>query len=207
LSVGCTVHGSTLRRRDRASIHFKAPTENRDWRRVPPVRIRGRDGILLGLSFGSRCAFRTGGRCPREEANAAIDLGRDITGASERKYLFPTGLPGTGRYLLNGQNAVTSKRVCMGEGGFDVFAMKAAFDEEVELRGVTCVGSFGKHLSYGDMAGDDQLGRLLKLRAHGLEDLTILWGWGRESSNCRRRCGLENSEDRSASAYRSSSKR
>lgn len=101
--------------------------------------------------------------------------GRDITGNSESKYLFPKGLPGTGRYLFNGQNAVGVKRVCMGEGAFDVIATKMAFDEEVDLRSVVCVGSFGKHLSYGDPSGNDQLGRFLRLKAAGLEEVTLMW--------------------------------
>jgi len=101
--------------------------------------------------------------------------GRDVTGESEQKYLFPKGLPGTGRYLLNGQNAVRAKRVAMGEGAFDVIAIKKALDEEVALRDVVPVGSFGKHLSYGSLDGDDQLGRFLQLKADGLEEVTIMW--------------------------------
>jgi DNA primase len=101
--------------------------------------------------------------------------GRDITGESDKKYLFPKGLPGTGRYLFNGQNAMRCKRVCLGEGAFDVIAIKKAFDEEVTLRDVMPVGSFGKHLSYGSLEGDDQLGRFIQLKSLGLEEVTIMW--------------------------------
>jgi len=101
--------------------------------------------------------------------------GRDITGTAENKYLFPKGLPGTGRYLLNGRNAIGVKRVCIGEGAFDVIATKAAFDEEVDLRGVACVGTFGKHLSAGDPTGNDQVGRFLRLKRMGLEEATFMW--------------------------------
>lgn len=101
--------------------------------------------------------------------------GRDITGTSDRKYLFPKMLPGTGRYLLNGQNALRAKRVVMGEGAMDVAATKKALDSVVDLRDVVPVGSFGKHLSYGDIDGDDQLGRFLQLKAQGLEEVTIMW--------------------------------
>lgn len=102
--------------------------------------------------------------------------GRDVTGtAGDKKYLFPKGLPGTGRYLLNGQSALRARRVCMGEGGFDVMAIKKAFDEAPDLRSVVPVGSFGKHLSYGSVDGDDQLGRFRQLKAHGLEEVTIMW--------------------------------
>ena len=101
--------------------------------------------------------------------------GRDITGKAERKYLFPKGLPGTGRYLYNGQNANRAKRLVMGEGAFDVFAIKNALDEEMELRDVVPVGSFGKHLSYGSLDGNDQLGRFIQLKQQGLEQVTIMW--------------------------------
>lgn len=101
--------------------------------------------------------------------------GRDVTGTSDRKYLFPKALPGTGRYLLNGQNAVATDHVVMGEGIFDVAAIKLAFDEVSDLRSVVPVGSFGKHLSYGDMNGDDQLGRFHALRSRGVKFVTIMW--------------------------------
>lgn len=101
--------------------------------------------------------------------------GRDVSGTHPRKYLFPKGLPGTGRYLLNGQNAIRTKRVVMGEGVFDVAGLKAAMDGENDLRDVVPVGSFGKHLSYGAPDGDDQLGRFLQLRRDGLEEVTIMW--------------------------------
>jgi DNA primase len=101
--------------------------------------------------------------------------GRDITGESESKYLFPAGLPGTGRFVYNGQNCVNVKRMVLCEGVMDVAAAKIAFDEDVALRGVTCCGSFGKHLSYGDLNGDDQLGRILKLKGFGLQEITLMW--------------------------------
>lgn len=101
--------------------------------------------------------------------------GRDIYGSADKKYLFPSALPGTGRFLYNGQNAVKRKRVVMGEGAFDVFALKAALDEDPALRDVVPIGSFGKHLSYGDLDGNDQLGRFVALKRDGLEEVTIMW--------------------------------
>lgn len=101
--------------------------------------------------------------------------GRDLSGHSERKYLFPIGLPGTGRFLLNGQNVQLTQEVAMGEGAFDVIAMKKAFDTEVGLRHVVPVGSFGKHLSYGSADGNDQLGRFIRLKAAGVRLVTIMW--------------------------------
>lgn len=101
--------------------------------------------------------------------------GRDITGTADRKYLFPLGLPGTGRFLFNGQTVQRAKRIAVGEGVFDVAAIKIAFDATIELRGVIPVGTFGKHLSYGDMNGDDQLGRFIQLQADGVEEVTFMW--------------------------------
>lgn len=101
--------------------------------------------------------------------------GRDITGTADSRYLFPKMLPGTGRFLYNGQNAVRARRVVLGEGAFDVFATKIALDEDPALRDVVPVGSFGKHLSFGQPDGNDQLGRFLKLKANGLAEVVIMW--------------------------------
>ena len=106
--------------------------------------------------------------------------GRDLSNLSESKYLFPKGLPGTGRFLLNGHNAAAlrSKRAVMGEGCFDIAAIKLAFQRDPTLAHVMPVGSFGKHLSYGDLNGNDQLGRFIQLRRLGLEEVTIMWDGG-----------------------------
>lgn len=101
--------------------------------------------------------------------------GRDLTGRSDRKYLFPIGLPGTGRFLLNGQNVHLTDEVVIGEGAFDVIAIKIALDGDVALRRVVPVGTFGKHLSYGSLDGNDQLGRFLQLKGMGLKKVTIMW--------------------------------
>lgn len=101
--------------------------------------------------------------------------GRDLGGNSLRKYLFPKALPGTGRYLLNAHNVTATDSACMGEGGFDVAAIKVAFDQDQALRSVVPIGSFGKHLSYGSEDADDQLGRLNMLKQRGLKNLTIMW--------------------------------
>ncbi len=62
--------------------------------------------------------------------------GRDIIGDQDAKYLFPPALPGTGRFLYNGHNAVRARRIAMGEGAFDVFSLKAAIDGESDLRDI-----------------------------------------------------------------------
>ncbi|MCL2874804.1 MAG: DNA primase [Betaproteobacteria bacterium] len=99
--------------------------------------------------------------------------GRDITGAAEKKYLFPPGFASTGSHLYNGQNAHGAKSIVIGEGGFDVMALKIALDGDMDLRDVVPVGSFGKHLSRGD--DDSQLAKLMVLREEGLRIVTFMW--------------------------------
>jgi DNA primase len=99
--------------------------------------------------------------------------GRDITGEAERKYLFPAGYASTGAHLFNGQNVHHTRRVVVGEGVFDVMALKVAMDGEPELRDVVPVGTFGKHLSFG--GGDDQAHKFQRLRSEGVEQVTMMW--------------------------------
>ena len=101
--------------------------------------------------------------------------GRDILGISDRKYLFPNGLPGTARFLYNAFNVTGYEEVVMCEGAFDVMAVKIAFDEDVGLRRVGQIGSFGKNLSHGSATGNDQLGVLAKMRDMGLKRVVIMW--------------------------------
>tara|TARA_R110000851_G_C13102760_1_gene569220 strand:- start:5450 stop:6535 length:1086 start_codon:yes stop_codon:yes gene_type:complete len=101
--------------------------------------------------------------------------GRDITDKSEKKYLFPPGYSSTGKYLYNAQNALGYERLIMNEGAFDVFATKIAMDEEVDTRDVGVIGTFGKHLSYGNNECKDQIGELLKLKHKGLKEVIFMW--------------------------------
>lgn len=99
--------------------------------------------------------------------------GRDITGTSEKKYLFPPGFASTGSIIYNGQNAIGYKDICMGEGAFDVMAIHQAFQDDPVLCNVAAVGSFGKHLSFGDESS--QLAQLLRMKESGLKRITIMW--------------------------------
>lgn len=105
--------------------------------------------------------------------------GRDITGEAEKKYLFPPGFASTGSHLYNGYNAHGVEHVAIGEGVFDVAAIKVAFDAEMSLRDVVPIGSFGKHLSHGDE--NSQLGKLLRLKAGGLRIVTFMWDGERKA--------------------------
>ena len=100
--------------------------------------------------------------------------GRDTTGESDRKYLFPPGLSGTGRYLYNAHNCIGRKTLVIGEGAFDVIAIKNAMDKDMNCRDVGQVGTFGKSLS--DLSdGDSQMSALLTMKAAGLEHVVFMW--------------------------------
>ncbi|WP_342234672.1 toprim domain-containing protein [Inquilinus sp. OTU3971] len=137
-----------------------------DWWRY--IRDDGKPG---GQNFGNRVIIPV----YNLDGELVTFQGRDILGTSDRKYLFPMKLPATGRFLYNGQNARRAKRAVMGEGAFDVIALKAAVDEDEALRDIVPIGSFGKHLSYGSADGVDQLGQLLALKRGGLEEVIICW--------------------------------
>lgn len=99
--------------------------------------------------------------------------GRDITEASDKKYLFPPGYASTGSILYGGHQAHKAKSVAIGEGVFDVIAMRAAFDGDRNMRDIATIGTFGKHLSQGD--DNSQLAKLLTLKGEGLKQVTIMW--------------------------------
>lgn len=99
--------------------------------------------------------------------------GRDITGTAEKKYLFPSGLASTGTTLYNAHNVHNTERVVVGEGVFDVAALKIAIDGQQELRDVVPIGTFGKHLSYGH--SDSQLAKFVELKNRGVKEVTFMW--------------------------------
>ena len=99
--------------------------------------------------------------------------GRDITGTAEKKYLFPPGLAGSARYLYNGHNAKKATSVVLGEGAFDVWAIKQAIDGLDEFKSTAALGTFGKHLSIAE--GDSQLTDLRVLQAGGLREVVFMW--------------------------------
>lgn len=107
------------------------------------------------------------------EGNLATFQGRDITGTSDKKYLFPSGIRSTGSLLYNGQNAIGAEQVVINEGVFDVIATWQAFQEDPGMRSIIPIGSFGKHLSGGDQ--DSQIAHLLKLKEKGLRVITFMW--------------------------------
>jgi DNA primase len=105
--------------------------------------------------------------------------GRDVTGQSEKKYLFPNMLPGTGRYIYNSHYAFKNKakKIVLSEGCFDVFATTEALESDVAYKDWSACGTFGKHLSIAanNFNSSDQLSDLFKLYEGGVEEFVILW--------------------------------
>lgn len=103
--------------------------------------------------------------------------GRDITGLSAQKYLFPPGLPGTACYLYNAHRARGRKVLIVNEGAFDVMATHQALATH-RIAGIGVVGTFGKHLSGGDNPLN-QVRQLRALKAEGLESVVMMWDGSR----------------------------
>lgn len=101
--------------------------------------------------------------------------GRDVTGLTDLRYLFPPSLPASGRFLYGGHLAVGAKHLVLSEGAFDTIATHQAIEGLSEFKDCAAIGSFGLSLSHSDATGDDQLGRLLRLKAAGAEVVTIMW--------------------------------
>lgn len=99
--------------------------------------------------------------------------GRDITGEAEKKYLFPNGFASTGTVLYNGHNVQNTERVLVGEGVFDVAALKIAIDRDYDLRDAVPIGTFGKHVSFGH--DESQLAKFIELGKRGVREVTFVW--------------------------------
>ena len=110
--------------------------------------------------------------------------GRDTSGTHERRYLFPPGFASAGAYLYNGVNFQKGHDTAvLSEGVFDVIQTKRALDADEKTRGMIAMGTFGMHLSSGNPSGDDQLGRLRRLkREQGLRRVIFLWDGERKAA-------------------------
>lgn len=98
--------------------------------------------------------------------------GRDITGQAKNKYKFPKGLKGTGKYLYNGWEAADCEEVIIGEGVFDVAAIRRAIQSLAPEVGT--VGSFGKSLSK-NRNQDDQYHSLIEMQKRNLRRVIFMW--------------------------------
>jgi DNA primase len=113
------------------------------------------------------------------DGKPATFQGRDITGTSPKKYLFPNMLPGTARYIYNAHYVIKNriKRVILNEGVFDVFATTKALESEVGYKDWAACGTFGKHFSIQKdvYTAEDQLADLAAMKAAGVEEFVIMW--------------------------------
>lgn len=111
--------------------------------------------------------------------------GRDITGKSNKKYLFPNMLPGTGRYIYNADYIIKNKlkKVILCEGVFDVFAATQAIETDVTYMQWGVAGTFGKHLSIrsNNVMQEDQLSDLMMLKSCGVDEFVIMWDGERKA--------------------------
>jgi len=101
--------------------------------------------------------------------------GRDLTGTAENKYLFPPGLPASGRFLYGGNAVKGATELVVTEGVFDCWSVLMACRASVDLEAVGVVATFGMHLSDNPSDGDDQVGAFLKLQRLGLQRVTFMW--------------------------------
>lgn len=124
------------------------------------------------------------------DGNLVSFQGRDITGTAEKKYLFPVGHSSTASVLYNAHNAIGAERICVGEGVFDVIAIKRALDEDPEFRQVVPVGSFGKNFTIRDTGGD-QLAIVLKLIKQGLKEVVFMWDGEKDAIKAAINAALE----------------
>lgn len=138
---------------------------------------RGRDGDVQFQDYKKRIIIPIFD----VEGELVSFQGRDVTGTSEKKYLFPPGFASTGRHLYNAHNVTGLEHIVVNEGVFDVMATKMALDEDIQLRDIGVVGSFGKHLSAKDMQGEDQLNKFIVLKERGLKTVTFMWDGEKEA--------------------------
>jgi DNA primase len=132
------------------------------------------DGAPGSIPFAGRILF------PIYDLNGKLATfqGRDTTGLSDRKYLFPARLPSTARFIYNGHRCKAEgwAHAVMGEGTMDVIAIQRAIDQDRTLVSMGAIGSFGKSLTLDiDPGASTQLQALLELKRAGLKIITIMW--------------------------------
>ena len=95
--------------------------------------------------------------------------------SGEKRYLFPAGLPGTGKFIYNGNKVKSLETLIMGEGPFDAMAIDQLISNDIDFKGYGAIASFGLNIGHGDENHDDQLGRLRTLKSQGLKTIIICW--------------------------------
>ena len=109
------------------------------------------------------------------DGNLISFQGRDGTGMSDKRYLFPPMFSSTGSHFYNIDNWQEGMdSVVISEGPFDVIGVKRAFNQ-LGIKDTLPIGSFGMTLSVHNDASEDQLNKLLLLKEQGLRNITMLW--------------------------------
>ena len=98
--------------------------------------------------------------------------GRDYTGMSPKRYLFPPGLNATGTLFYNGWSFDGHDQIVIGEGVFDCIAIRQAFRGNSAFAKILPVASFGKHIS---LSSGGQIDYLRKLCEKELRVCTFMW--------------------------------
>lgn len=102
--------------------------------------------------------------------------GRDVTGTAERRYLFPPMFASAGSMLYQAHQVGEGvDTLVISEGPFDVIGAHMALRSSTVFNNFAAVGTFGMHLSIGNLSGDDQGGRLLQLKRKGVKRVIFLW--------------------------------
>lgn len=128
------------------------------------------DGHDKYIGFGGRILL------PVRDLDGTVRtfVGRDATGVATLRYLFPPRLASAARYLYGAELAAEAEHLVVGEGPFDAISIHQALDHP-DFRDCAALGSFGLSIGHGDPEGDDQLGRLLRLRRGRARRVTMLW--------------------------------
>ncbi|WPH68508.1 DNA primase [Stenotrophomonas phage BUCTxx99] len=101
--------------------------------------------------------------------------GRDTTGTSDRRYLFPPMFSGTGTQLYNIQNwKVGMESVVIAEGAFDAIGVYRALKAKKLDSKMLAAASFGMSFTESPN-GNDQISRLLELKERGLKEVIFMW--------------------------------
>jgi DNA primase len=130
------------------------------------------DGRARRMWFGGRVLHPI---CDLD-GTVATFVGRDVGGASTVRYLFPPLLPAAGRYLYGGERLSGFAHVVLGEGPYDCLAIHQAIVDHPDFRDTAAAATFGLSIGHADPeSGNDQLGRLLRLKETGLRRVTFLW--------------------------------
>lgn len=101
--------------------------------------------------------------------------GRDATGTSEKRYLFPPMYSSTGSQLYNIQNWQDGMdAVVITEGPFDAIGVYKALKTN-KIAKTLATASFGMSFTASNAGQDDQINRLLELKARGLKVVYVMW--------------------------------